>query len=443
MREDTKKAILSPTDASRSEYCWDARMNWAMTGIAILAFEIFIAIYAKDGFIRYYLGDVLAAAMLYAFGRAAFRLPPNILALAVFTLSLVIEIAQYFKVLEILGVQNYALWIIFGGTFDWTDIICYAIGCVLAYVSENFIGSKHAIYNEIRIFRRKRLPKNFNEILQSGDDEKIKAVFEVYDINATDKDGNTILHMLHANKDIKKKDPNSPYAYADANLIEWIIMQGGNINAKNKKGETPLRNFMRYVYKNLKPHQKLVIIGKQDYASREYIKQAGEVVNVDFGIMYNYIYNLLPEKSQIYIWRRFGKRLEYLYVPEYPTDMEKYDPQEYSKFTYDFWMKFLRQKDSVQYKMISATENLYWRWDDDGEYGRWNLWDNEYTDKAAVEVKKYFKLGNRLDELNDDALDKMFYDLRKSWHAEDVGKFRYLFVLWLLKNPEPFFEDEI
>ena len=441
MREDTKKAILSPTDASRSEYCWDARMNWAMTGIAILAFEIFIAIYAKDGFIRYYLGDVLAAAMLYAFGRAAFRLPPKILALAVFTLSLVIEIAQYFKVLEILGVQNYALWIIFGGTFDWTDIICYAIGCVLAYASENFIGSEHAIYNEIRIFRRKRLPKNFNEILQSGDDEKIKAVFEIYDINATDKDGNTILHMLHANKDIKKKGPNSPYAYADANLIEWIIMQGGDINAKNKKGETPLRNFMRYVYKNLKPHQKLVIVGKQDYASREYIKQAAEVVNIDFGIMYNYIYNLLPEKSQIYIWRRFGKRLEYLYVPEYPTDMERYDPQEYSEFTYNFWMKFLRQKDSVQYKMIHAATNLYRYWDYNGEYGR--SWDDEYTDKAAVEIKKYFKLGNRLEELNDEALDKMFYDLRKSWHAEDVGKLRYLFVLWLLKNPEPFFEDEI
>ena len=443
MREDTKKAILSPTDASRSEYCWDARMNWAMTGIAILAFEICIAIYAKDGFIRYYLGDVLAAAMLYAFGRAAFRLPPKILALTVFTLSLVIEITQYFKVLEILGVQNYALWIIFGGTFDWTDIICYAIGCVLAYASENFIGSEHAIYNEIRIFRRKRLPKKFNEILQSGDDEKVKAVFEIYDINATDKDGNTILHMLHANKDIKKKGPNSPYAYADANLIEWIIMQGGDINAKNKKGETPLRNFMWYVYKNLKPHQKLVIVGKQDYASREYIKQAGEVVNIDFGIMYNYIYNLLPEKSQIYIWRRFGKRLEYLYVPEYPTDMEKYDPQEYSEFTYNFWMKFLRQKDSVQYKMIHAATNLYWYWDYNGEYGRWNSWDDEYTDKAAAEIKKYFKLGNRLEELNDEALDEMFYDLRKSWHAEDVGKLRYLFVLWLLKNPEPFFEDEI
>lgn len=384
MREDTKKAVLPPADASRSEYCRDARMNWAMTGIAILAFEIFIAIYARGGFIRYYLGDVLVAVMLYAFGRAAFRLPPKILVLAVFALSLVIETAQYFKVLEILGVQNSTLRIIFGGTFDWTDIICYAIGCVLAYASENFIGSKHAIYSKIRIFRRKRLPKNFNEILQSGD-----------------------------------------------------------INAKNKKGETPLRNFMWYVYKNLQPHQKLIIVGKQDYTSWEYMKQAGEVVNIDFGIMYNYIYNLLPEKSQIYIWRRFGKKLEYLYVPEYPTDMEKYDPQEYSKFTYDFWMKFLRQKDSVQYKMIHAVTNLYWHWDYNGEYGSWILWDDDYTDEAAVEIKKYFKLGDRLDELNDDALDEMFYDLRKSWHAEDVGKLRYLFVLWLLKNPEPFLEDEI
>lgn len=437
MREDTKKAVLPPTDASRSEYCWDARMNWAMMGIAILAFEIFIAIYVKSGFIRYYLGDVLAAAMLYAFGRAAFRLPPKILALAVFALSLFIETSQYFKVLEILGVQNSALRIIFGGTFDWTDIICYAIGCVLAYASESII------YDKAQLWRCKRLPKNFNEILQSGNEEKIKEVFQTRDINATDKDGNTILHMLHADKDIKKKDPNSPYVYMGANLIEWIIMQGGDINAKNKKGETPFRNFMWYVYKNLKPHQKLVIVGKQDYTSWEYMKQAGEVVNIDFGIMYNYIYNLLPEKSQIYIWRRFGKRLEYLYVPEYPTDMEKYDPQEYSKFTYDFWMKFLRQKDSVQYKMIHAVTNLYWHWDYNGEYGSWILWDDDYTDEAAAEIKKYFKLGNRLNELNDDALDEMFYDLRKSWHAEDVGKLRYLFVLWLLKNPEPFFEDEI
>ena len=466
--------ILSELKTSECDY------GDAAAKLVILAIPIYIVAGPNSGF-----EGIMAAILFYAFVRAVIsiiscHLSPKALALAIFALFLVIETAQYFKVLEILGVQNSILRIIFGGTFDWTDIICYAIGCVLAYVSESII------YDKARIWKRKRLPKNFNEILRNGNEKKIKEVFQTRDINATDKDGNTILHMLHADKNIKKKDPNSPYVYMGANLIEWIIMQGGDINAKNKKGETPLRNFMWYVYKNLKPHQKLIIIAHPGSYFYKYAKEMNEVLNTNFGVMCNYIYYMLPRVSKyvinpeqklmfglyhmqletsgdldkmtpfiIYntipkspdeetdVWRRFGKRLEYLYVPEYPTDMEKYDPQEYGKFTYDFWMKFLRQKDSVQYKMISAAENLYWRWDDDGEYGRWNLWDDEYTDKAAIEVKKYFKLGYRLDELNGDALDKMFYDLRKSWRAEDVGKLRYLFVLWLLKNPEPFFEDEI
>ena len=466
--------ILSELKTSECDY------GDAAAKLVILAIPIYIVAGPNSGF-----EGIMAAILFYAFVRAVIsiiscHLSPKALALAIFALFLVIETAQYFKVLEILGVQNSILRIIFGGTFDWTDIICYAIGCVLAYVSESII------YDKARLWRRKRLPKNFNEILQSGDEEKIKAVFQALDINATDKDGNTILHMLHADKDIKKKDPNSPYVYMGANLIEWIIMQGGDINAKNKKGETPLRNFMWYVYKNLKPHQKLIIIAHPGSYFYKYAKEMNEVLNTDFGVMCNYVYYMLPRVSKyvinpeqklmfglyhmqleasgdldkmtpfiIYntipkspdeqtdVWRRFGKRLEYLYVPEYPTDMEKHDPQEYSKFTYDFWMKFLRQKDSVQYKMIHAATNLYWYWDYNGEYGSWILWDDDYTDKTAAEIKKYFKLGNRLDELNDDVLDKMFYDLRKSWHAEDVGKFRYLFVLWLLKNPEPFLEDEI
>ncbi|WP_298783335.1 DUF2809 domain-containing protein [uncultured Campylobacter sp.] len=437
--------ILSELKTSECDY------GDAAAKLVILAIPIYIVAGPNSGF-----EGIMAAILFYAFVRAAisiisYHLSPKALALAIFALFLVIETAQYFKVLEILGVQNSILRIIFGGTFDWTDIICYAIGCVLAYVSESII------YDKARIWRRKRLPKNFNEILRNGNEKKIKEVFQTRDINATDKDGNTILHMLHADKNIKKKDPNSPYVYMGANLIEWIIMQGGDINAKNKKGETPLRNFMWYVYKNLKPHQKLIIIAHPGSYFYKYAKEMNEVLNTDFGVMCNYIYYMLPRVSKyvinpeqklmfglyhmqletsgdldkmtpfiIYntipkspdeetaVWRCFGKRLEYLYVPEYPTDMEKYDPQEYSKFTYDFWMKFLRQKDSVQYKMIHAATNLYWYWDYNGEYGSWILWDDEYTDKTAAEIKKYFKLGNRLDELNDDALDKMFYDLRKS-----------------------------
>ena len=113
-----------------------------MIGIIILVMEIYIAIFIKGGFIRHYIGDVLATAMLYAFGRAIFRMAPINLAIFVFVISLFIEALQYFKILEILGVKSSILRIIFGGTFDWTDIICYLVGCILAYVFENLSMQK-------------------------------------------------------------------------------------------------------------------------------------------------------------------------------------------------------------------------------------------------------------------------------------------------------------
>ena len=113
-----------------------------MIGIIILVIEIYIAIFIKGGFIRHYIGDVLATAMLYALGRAIFKVAPINLAICVFAISLFIEAAQYLKILEILGVKSSILRIIFGGTFDWTDIICYLAGCILAYLFENLSMQK-------------------------------------------------------------------------------------------------------------------------------------------------------------------------------------------------------------------------------------------------------------------------------------------------------------
>ena len=113
-----------------------------MIGAIILAIEIYIAIFIKGGFIRHYIGDVLATAMLYAFGRAIFRASPINLAIFVFAISLFIEALQYLKILEILGVKSSILRIIFDGTFDWTDIICYLAGCILAYMFENLSMQK-------------------------------------------------------------------------------------------------------------------------------------------------------------------------------------------------------------------------------------------------------------------------------------------------------------
>ena len=104
----------------------------------ILAVEIYIAICVKGGFVRHYAGDVLAVILLYAFVRAIFSVTPSNLALKIFVFAAALELAQYFGAVQILGVENKILKVMIGGTFDFADLLCYAVGCVLAGAYEKF-----------------------------------------------------------------------------------------------------------------------------------------------------------------------------------------------------------------------------------------------------------------------------------------------------------------
>ena len=104
----------------------------------ILAVEIYIAICVKGGFVRHYAGDVLAVILLYALARAAFVAPPSNLALKIFAFAAALELAQYLGAVQILGIENKILKIMIGGTFDFADLLCYAVGCVLAGAYEKF-----------------------------------------------------------------------------------------------------------------------------------------------------------------------------------------------------------------------------------------------------------------------------------------------------------------
>ena len=109
----------------------------AVAGVILVA-EIYIAVCVKGGFVRHYLGDVLAVILLYALARAIFSVPPSNLPLKIFTFAAALEIAQYFGVVQILGIENKILKIMIGGTFDLADLLCYAAGCILAGVYEKF-----------------------------------------------------------------------------------------------------------------------------------------------------------------------------------------------------------------------------------------------------------------------------------------------------------------
>ena len=114
------------------------RLAFLVAAGVILAVEFYIAVCVKGGFVRHYLGDVLAVILLYAFVRAIFSAPPSNLALKIFAFAAALELVQYFGVVQILGVENKILKVIIGGTFDFTDLLCYAVGCVLASAYEKF-----------------------------------------------------------------------------------------------------------------------------------------------------------------------------------------------------------------------------------------------------------------------------------------------------------------
>ena len=114
------------------------RLAFLVVAVLILAVEIYIAVCVNGGFVRHYLGNVLAVILLYVLARAIFSVTPSNLALKIFAFAVALELAQYFGAVQILGIESKILKVMIGGTFDLTDLLCYAVGCVLVGIYEKF-----------------------------------------------------------------------------------------------------------------------------------------------------------------------------------------------------------------------------------------------------------------------------------------------------------------
>ena len=54
-----------------------------------------------------------------------------------FLFAVCVEVLQYFRLAELLGLQGNAVArIILGSVFDWKDIACYGAGCLLIQIFE-------------------------------------------------------------------------------------------------------------------------------------------------------------------------------------------------------------------------------------------------------------------------------------------------------------------
>lgn len=117
----------------------------ACAGIAAALFgvEVIIALYVRDGFVRPYLGDVLAVMGVHFALRAAAPVRPVGAAAVAFLIGCVIEGAQGVHLLDMLGLGHVTLLrIVLGSQFEWRDILAYSAGALAALAIE-------------RVFRRR------------------------------------------------------------------------------------------------------------------------------------------------------------------------------------------------------------------------------------------------------------------------------------------------
>lgn len=113
--------------------------------VILFAIEVYIALFVHDEIIRPHIGDLLVVILIYCFLRSFLNLPVLVIAIATLLFSYIVEVLQYFNLVQILELQNSKLArIIIGTSFSWLDILSYTIGIIIVLLIEKIFNSKNS-----------------------------------------------------------------------------------------------------------------------------------------------------------------------------------------------------------------------------------------------------------------------------------------------------------
>lgn len=111
--------------------------TYFLLALLLLFIEIGIGTFVRDAIIRPYGGDFLVVILIYCMVKSAIDAPVIITASSVLIFAYLVEISQYFHVIQQLGLQNSKFAsIILGTQFSFTDMLVYTLGIVLVYITE-------------------------------------------------------------------------------------------------------------------------------------------------------------------------------------------------------------------------------------------------------------------------------------------------------------------
>jgi hypothetical protein len=93
-------------------------------------------LFRNVGWLRGFVGDVLAVVFVYFCFKSTLRLPTFWLASAALFVGYTIELAQFIASIVGWKINNTLLRIVLGSTPDWWDIVAYTIGFLLIVLLE-------------------------------------------------------------------------------------------------------------------------------------------------------------------------------------------------------------------------------------------------------------------------------------------------------------------
>lgn len=118
--------------------------NYFALTVILFVIEICIAIFVNDAFVRPFLGDVIVVWFMYYFIRSFIAIKPIYIAFFTLLFSFAVEIGQYFKLIEILGLQeNKWARIVIGTSFSWWDLLCYVVGFLFLFLMDKDLRKNH------------------------------------------------------------------------------------------------------------------------------------------------------------------------------------------------------------------------------------------------------------------------------------------------------------
>ena len=116
--------------------------SYLLLALLLFIVEVLIGFYTHN-WIRAYLGDFLVVILLYCLAKGLFKLKIHHTLIGVLLFSYLIEILQYFHIVNVLGLQKIAIArIIIGTDFSWIDMLMYTLGICLVAIIEMMRSSK-------------------------------------------------------------------------------------------------------------------------------------------------------------------------------------------------------------------------------------------------------------------------------------------------------------